>query len=610
MADTLYNQSKPLATENETRFKVPLSKLPAASLRLRAKIIFRNSNNELHEEMTDVTYQSIARELFVVNEGDSMIADFKINGKSVPAVGTVHVKGDIFDQTTVIQFPAKIKIDPLAEKLTFEIIQGSDTIRQTEIIANNYYLTLNRISRRDTVGFVLNNPNKMPVNFIVLHNNALVATGKSNEAQIRWQMKVRNKRQLYMVKWQYMWGSVLREGSESLALLYKLLKIETQHNNIVFPGQKDSITVQVTDYKQRAAKGVNLAAVGYNSQFKSEINVPEPPYLVNYKNRPSIVRGTYETDESYLIKRYLLGNYPQWITRFGVDSLQFYKMLFPKSTPLDVVSPVSEFVPQISVHVVAKGRPQQIYLLYINRQLVYYNGVTDKMKNAWYATQGYTQVAFRLYNKYIELDSIYMQPFYKHDIVIDLDKLPLNAVIREMPPNWTPQEKSLIENSIWQLDNDRTTNDGYVWQNERLVKLEGNKTHLVGPFREKSVLQFFAPGDFDISFTFEPRYEYRLSKQITRLERQNIFSYGKKPTPLPKIMRSTWVLGDTLVPPPEISYPVVKTQPSIRINNPPLNKLSGSGKLLFTVSRDTFVSLKYVALIGEAGISNAYVLIG
>ena len=148
-----------------------------------------------------------------------------------------------------------------------------------------------------------------------------------------------------------------------------------------------------------------------------------------------------------------------------------------------------------------------------------------------------------------------MQPSYKHDIVFDLDKLPVNARVVEMPEYYTNDERQIIENSIWQLQNDSRTNFGYVWQGNRLFYLGTTNRHLVGPFNTYDSLQFFKPRDFDFRFPFEKGYEYRLTPQMARLEKKNIFNqpYSEK-IYLPAIQKSKWVLGDTLATPPVIEY--------------------------------------------------------
>jgi TonB-dependent SusC/RagA subfamily outer membrane receptor len=307
----------------------------------------------------------------------------------------------------------------------------------------------------------------------------------------------------------------------------------------------------VKDYKNRPAAGVNLAAVAYNSQFKKDIKVNDPPYLASYRSRRQITRNAYEADDPFTVKKYHVGEHKAWIKKMGVDSLPFFKMIFPATAPYDVATAISDFPPQLSVHIVKKGAPQEIYLLYINRKLVYYNGVTDKVNDA-YPAYGYTQIAIRFRDKYLEIDSLYMQPFYKHDLFIDLDHLPLHATVSDVADYWSMAEKNLIELNTWQLKSN--VSEAYVWQYDHVVKLSDKTYHLTGPFVKPDTMHYFSPDRFDIHFPFEPGYEYSLSPNILRLEKKALFPNDTAKYYLPKVESPVLIIGDTIQEPPVISY--------------------------------------------------------
>ncbi|WP_207495177.1 carboxypeptidase-like regulatory domain-containing protein [Aridibaculum aurantiacum] len=606
VADTLFNVEKDLVTTGETTFSIPSSALPHADLKIAANAIFKNSNNELQEKKLEIDYKVKSEELDVKLVDDSIVAIFRNNGKEIAAKGSVYITGDLIDKEIEVLYPVKLKIDPLADKYLFKAIHEKDTLKNSTKINSRYSPSLSRISRGDTLGFVLHNPYKIPVNYLVLYGSNVIAEGKSDHPAIKWEKAISNKRKMLQVKWSYMWGGNHQQGQENIGLLYKLLKVDLHHNSTVFPGQQDSVVVEVKDYKGRPAQGVNLSAVAYNAQFKDAIQVQDPPYLATYKSKRLVLRNKYEVDEPGVSSRYSLGKYAHWNKKLSTDTALYYRMLFPSTTPYDVVTPIAEFIPQVSVHVVQKGKPQEIYLLYLNRQLVYYNGVTDAMNYVWPSVQRYAQVGIRLRNKYIQIDSIYLQPFYKHDIVIDVDKLPAKALVEDRPVHYTDAERRLIESSILQLDNNYQTNYGYLWQANKLVKLNGNIRHLVGPFTPMNYVQFFAPGNFDISFIFEPGYEYNLSKQITRLERKPIFPALQKEVPLEHVSKTKWRLGDTLVSPPVIKYEPIKHEPYLKLTHySSYLQHPSNGKLMFTVKQDTSVNLRYVVLYHpDSGMNN------
>src|SRR5207342_2806707 len=99
---------------------------------------------------------------------------------------------------------------------------------------------------------------------------------------VRWIKAGLSKNRMYRVSWQYYWKGEQQIREERIALLYKLLNIDIQGNSTIFPGQRYTISIDVKDYLNKPARDVNLTALSYNNQFSKDIQVSEPPYLVNY----------------------------------------------------------------------------------------------------------------------------------------------------------------------------------------------------------------------------------------------------------------------------------------------------------------------------------------
>ena len=79
--DTLFVSEKALASNGDTRFDFPTNQLPNADLVINAKIQFRNGNNELQEKDMDISYRPGNKEFKAFLEADSVIAEFRVNGK-------------------------------------------------------------------------------------------------------------------------------------------------------------------------------------------------------------------------------------------------------------------------------------------------------------------------------------------------------------------------------------------------------------------------------------------------------------------------------------------------------------------------------------------------
>ncbi len=598
VADTLYNSEVKLSTDNDTKFVVAASAFPKADLSIEAKLVFKNANNELQVKTTTIFYVYESKKIFVKQDGDSIKAIYIENGKEKMANGEVSMN---YEEDVAIIYPFASKIDPIAEDYQFYFTDATDTLSEALTIRRAYDVSLSRVSLGDTLGFVLHNPYKIPVFFTVFNGKQVIATGNQADQNISWKKHMKDRRQMYKVKWQYYWAGEEKNKEETIGLLFKLLNIKIENDQTVFPGQKDLIKINVTDYLGRPAADVNLTAVSYNDQFKKDIRVKDPPYLVKYKSKKYIERDGFEADEpeeSIFTKKYLLGNHIQWKNKFGLDTMEYYKLLFPAYKYYDAVRPLNNLLPQISVNVVEKAVPQEIYLLYINRQLVYYNGVTDRMNYAFEVYPENVQIGIRLKNKFILIDSLYMQPFYKHDLSFDLNNLPQNATVKISDTIWSENEKSLLEKTMWQMQNDPQNNSAYLWQGKSVVQLSGQREHIAGPFRENERMYFFRPGGFDMDFIFEPGYQYKLTRDISRLEKKPLFPRKDIKYGLP-VKPGQLLLGDTIANIPKIKYEVIQNVPELKLTLQHqlfyYQQIAQKGKILYTTPKDSVI--KYCVLL-------------
>jgi alpha-2-macroglobulin len=587
--DTLFVQQKKLEAEGDTRFVLPTDILKDVSADILANLQFINSNNEIQEKEANISLLSVNNELTSSINSDTITVTYRENGNVVSADG-IMVKADEWSDTINIRYPHQEKIDPMAYGYSFYRIQNGKTTDSVEAKLKRYEISLDQINSGDTLGFNLNNPFAIPVTYSVFYGNKIIGSGRSSDETIKWRLTPVNKNRIYRVAWQYRWAGEEEAREDRIAVYYKLLNIDVKSNSTVFPGQKDTITINAKNYKNKPAEKINLTAFAYNNQFGRDIKVPEPPYLMRFAVRQSVNRNTYEEDYADINSSFALGEHPAWRKKFGTDSMLYYKMIFPENGFTDMPTPIWDYLPQLSVHVVKNGEWQPACMVYINRELVYYSDVTTKMKNVYSTVRGYTHIGIRLTDRLVEIDSIYLQPYYKHDLFLDIDRLPANAKVAQMPSYLTNNEKYLLEKSMLQIDKSRDAGGAYIWQHDRVVNIGGNTSEVVGPFREGDSLHYFEPGGFDMHFVFEPGYEYRLTNKIARLEKKRLFTdqkYELKPT------ATQWSFGDTIIKHPEISYEEAYVEPSLNLS-PTLDSKDPGGKLLFTLHKDS--AIKYVVV--------------
>ena len=582
--DTLWQEEKALLAEGETKFSIASKNFPAADIVLRVQAIFRNSNNEIQEKEMNVGFNHANNDL-VVNEEDGILsALYYENGQLVTKQG--WMENDNADKPVRVQFPFTAKIDPhVAEYRFFLHNEKGERVLEKSFEPKEYHISLNRIQKKDTVGFTLHNPRKVPVFYTIFNGNRIVELVSDSNELVKWTGHISTGK-MYRLKWQYYWAGEEKYGGENILLLSKLATATIDGRSTVYPGQTDTITVSMNDYRGRPVGNANLTVTSYNSQF-GRIAVPDPPYIEKFRTRLTVEYDRYEAAAAGYVRRFLLGEHQAWRTRFLLDTMPYYKFLFAGKNYHIVKTRIEEALPQVAIQVVKKGVPQEIYILYINRQPVYYNEATDQPPYSFDVYPGYAQFGFRLRDKYIQVDSIYMQPYYKHDIAFDLDSLPRGAKVTEQNKYLTWDERRMLENRMLRIENNSRNNFGFVWQGGKVVYLNGTKQHVVGPFQPLDSIRFYKPNDFDFTFQFESGYRYRVTPGVVRLEKMNLFPDWQRNVYLPEIKKTTWRIGDTILAHPEIVYPSKLIRPYLEFSGYGGN---GPSKIIIDPVKDSLIA--------------------
>lgn len=576
VGDTIWQKEYKLESQGNTKISLPANSLPNADVNIKVKAVFKNSNNELQEKEITINYWAKNTTVHIEQENGWIKATYLEDGVAKPA--TAIMDNDVLRNPKTIQLPYSEKINPFTESYDFTIKNTAQaTIAKSISVNSNYQLQFQYIHKPDTSGFTLYNPYNIPVHFIVYNGNKVVATGIDSVTNITWVKKLKTS-VMYMVHWNYIWAGEEQKGSEKLAVLDKMLITEIKGKQVIYPGQKDTITIDVKDYKGRPAAGVNLTVASYNSQLGSKIKVTEPQYLKTYKLKRRLLFDNYGIEDVDFTNRFKIGEHKIWVNKFAADTTLYYRMLLPEKDYFLVRNKQIDFIPQVSVFATDNGMPQEIYLLYINNEMVWYNGTNTMLKKVYEVAPGYAKIGIRLKDKYIEKDSIYLQPYYKHDIVINVSDTNIRKRSVKRTAYYTVFERNDIENSILQLENHHDQNNGYLWQGHKLAYLGANGTHITGPFKKGYNIQFFKRGNFDISFPFEPGYRYRLSEKTSRLEKMPLFTPGK-PAPLAiKNQVPYWVIADTLLAIPEVKHTFTNNNQAIYLRTTNTDYYTKAGK--------------------------------
>jgi TonB-dependent SusC/RagA subfamily outer membrane receptor len=533
ISDTLFNKTYSLLTNDITKIDVPISAFPAADMQLNVSAELINSSNEVRHESAVVKLFHKQRKVQFEQDHNSVRISYKIDGGEVKRLALISIiKEDDWKTDTLVTLPAIITIHPLATTFEVEVydemgkmLDWDEYDIKEEMKTNKPQLL--QTSQGDTISFQLKNPNKTPVFLNLLKTNKIVWQKYTNEPSFNYRIAGKSN-QLYKLQMRYIIHGEEIKSEINLYLPSKLLQLELTNKAIVEPGENDTLKVQVRDFKNRPVKNVNLTAVGQNTQLKEQMNFPSIPMKYQFRRYNEKVLQPYEVNNPTLNYTETAKPYKSISNKIGLDSMLFYSLLFSNEAVIVHRSVVERMLPEIAVHISNEGKQEPAYIIYVNRQPVWFFGMNAIKAFSHVVKPGYVQVGVRTKNAYWEVDSLYMQPYYKHDIVLNTDALKNRKDVKyyRRPDTLLLAEKNSLRQCFAVFENVPQNAGVLLWQRGIVAKLEGSSTanYIVGPFENNDSISTYKEGQFDFKFPFESGYKYRLSQHLTRMEKTQLLT--------------------------------------------------------------------------------------
>lgn len=563
--DTLYRETLKLNTDGLTTLNIPLKNFPAADLRIRAEADLRNSNNERKQNSVSFNLYQNRKEIIFTRISDSLLISWNENDVPLQAKAMLTLENDDWLVDTIVQLPCTIKSHPLAEDYNVYVLNKLGAI----VFVSNYTAKddgdagvlprVNPAFNKDSVGFSLYNPGKMDLFFTVYSGKKIIWEGTTKQTSLRW-FTLASENKLYLLKYSYVHEGESMVKSLQMGLPYKWLQVNTETPPVVQPGIKDTLKVTVTDYQNRPVEGINLTAVAHNLQLKDKLNLPDLPLVHNYK-RKKTGKGPGEVDQYSASLKTMDVLYPFTNIRkaIGTDTMQWYNWLY-STEPIQIVrSIIKSPLPEIAVHAQNNGVPQPLVIIYINNRPIWSNRVNTEYAYSHQVMPGFVKVGIRTRDKMITADSIYLQPFYKHDLFFNLDSLQnkKNIWVNSRPDTLINVEIEELSQYFIRLENGNTNQGAILWQGSRVHKLSGYPGEwIAGPFEPNLQINAWKKDSYHTKFPMESNYSYRIGQGLVRKEKMPLINSNAKMLK----QHGSWRLGEEtpkaeLPPAPEVFVP-------------------------------------------------------
>lgn len=610
--DTLWQKKLALSTDNPTEVYIPANQFPEADIKFTLTAVLRNSSNEIKQVSETMEQFTRLRRIDLQRTGGKLHISYLENDTVVPRRALVSISGEELDLDTSFLLPATIPLHPMAVEYDVEALDEKGNTLASE----NIQLPINELSAAleplapagDSIGFRLSNPAELPVWVSLMKGRQTIWTRLITAASYEWKEEV-SRRNMYQVRARFLYNSQEEERVENLGALYNILQVNARVASGNSPGAKDSLLVQVTDYKGRPVAEANITATAQNLQLKNKFREPALPLRMTYrKQRRLRPISPLEVDEAFIRQDSTAALYPALASLLGCDTMFYYQRLFSADPLYIAKTPIESVFPEIALHVYEKGKPLAAYISWLNKQPAAIFWQNDGRPESHAVYPSYTKAAIRVKDRLIEIDSLYMQPHYKHDVFINAAGGPhKNISIRSMPDTLLYAEKQELEKYFIAVEMNREAKDAWIWNATGYRQLTGSQPiTIAGPFKAGDSIRIFNAGKIDMPFLFESGYQYRLTQNMARLEKKSLLP-GKIKLGVPT---GTWNIGDTiasLMLPPTFPAGADRSRNYV-VSTGAYQTESGRGMLQLFLQTDSLI--RYTILLSTNESDNPLILSG
>lgn len=334
-------------------------------------------------------------------------------GLSNEVKAKVRIEGE--DKETILDneqtLPYSLIVPWFASKITVttDKCEASYTIEdQNDILACNFY------RRNDSILLEVENPANIPFWYTLARGKKTLSSGYTTQLNFSEREK---RNEGYKVQLSYLFGGKEAVIEKSLPFYRKNLSLDVSTPTSVYPGQKVNVLLSVSDHKGNAVKNTDITAYAFTSKFEHS-GIPNIQIKGKSRYAKNFTTSQYSFDETNISESNLL-NWNVWRTNFALDSIEYYKFLYPDKyySYSEITDDSSTYV---SPYLVKNGIIQNVSMLHIDKQLYYSDKAQQLPIYNFRIKPGKHDLEFRLYDRIVEVKNIHIKKGSKNIVSFDI----------------------------------------------------------------------------------------------------------------------------------------------------------------------------------------------
>ena len=518
--DTLWKKEMVLKPTGETEIEIPDSVFPKVNMMYIVNVRMLTSDNKSFDQNTVINYY-YQRNYFDMNvEKDSIEFVYNETGVKKPR-NVIIYSTDYFDNRTN-QFkgmtPCKIPLNVFYKSYT----AVTDSLKAYFEMENESSM-LQCMSQRtkDSVFIEIANPRKLHFTYNIYRHNCEKTRG-SGEAL---SYKVgEHSLQNYYISLRYMWAGKIKTEFFRIPFQDKKLNIAVQQPRLVYPGQKSNINITITDQGGKPVEGVDLTAFSmtkkfnYNAPYLPDFNkqIPNKELINNF----NIKERNDNQDETTLNL-----NYDIWKAVAGIDSIEYYKFIYPEKKvyrhQIKSATGITQFAPFVLDN---KGNFIRIHVIYVDNKPVYFNWSTNNQPYSFRVDSGAHQIRLRTSTREIALNDVYFKAGYKTFLSLNERLYAENVGSSIVKDRFSMQEKIYLEKYIFPYRNNFGKNVAYLINDNNVQQLSQNNFLRCIAAPVSGTVTVGVLNGYTHKFEHEPGFEYDFAPGIIKMRERGIFN--------------------------------------------------------------------------------------
>jgi hypothetical protein len=498
--------------------EIPDTVFPEVSMKYYVNAVFFSADNEKTQKDTLVEFRFNPLNLKVEADGDSVRVSCFYNGlrKEVQAEISAWDSEDNELMEKQVMLPYALPLNQLCA----EYYVDAESMESESLILKDQpsLLDFQAWQNNDSVFIRTQNSRKLSFTWYLYAGTRMMDMGYTKNLDTTF---VRHGKNDYTFSVQYLWGGKPDMLFRSVRVQKSRLNIRVDQPSLVYPGKESKVDILVTDFKGNPVPGVDLTCYGITRKFGSS-----PPVVPVFREKYKAPKTYNEFGKASVYNNDLMDHtlrltldYPYFKRLFGLDTLSYYRFLYPADSIFVSSTPSADGITQVAPFIIRNGEIQPVKVLYIDEIPQYFNWVDQLRPYSFAVSEGRHHFRFVLADKEISVESVKIKPGCKTVFSLNDDPLPPDISFKSRKNEFTSFEKKQLSNYVFAYRGiTKPGYNAYLVQYQKPIPLPSRSggSFLAGPVTP-GMAKFEIPGYLEHVFDLEPGFQYEFLSGVIKM---------------------------------------------------------------------------------------------